>query len=91
MPVSRLGLKTDAAIHRIKLLAGPRWTPEPPKDSGIGPSEEENSEHGYIKISCEDFPEPAMNLKWASDTLDNLIATAKVRHMLAPSYLTLTT
>ena len=78
-PVSRLGLKTDAEIHRFKLLAGVRWSPEPPKDSGISKDEQEYSEHGYIKISCEDFPEPAMNLKWASDTLDKLIQAAQVR------------
>ncbi|KAJ3491028.1 hypothetical protein NLI96_g967 [Meripilus lineatus] len=71
-PVSKLPLKNDAAIHKFKLLAGVRWTPEPPKDSGIGP-EESGREHGYIKISCEDFPRPAMNLKWASDALDRLV------------------
>ena len=77
VPVARLGLKSNAAIHKFKLLAGPRWSPEPPKDSGIGHTEA-GRRHGYIKISCEDFPEPAMNLKWASDTLDTLISTANV-------------
>ncbi|GJE85713.1 37S ribosomal protein S24, mitochondrial [Phanerochaete sordida] len=75
VPVARLGLKSNAAIHKLKLLAGPRWSPQPPKDSGIGHAEH-GGQHGYIKISCEDFPEPAMNLKWASDTLDELISTA---------------
>jgi small subunit ribosomal protein S35 len=81
-PVSRLPLKNEAAIHKFKLLAGVRWTPDPPKDSGIGKTEEEYAEHGYIKISCEDFPEPAMNLKWASDTLDRLIEMANVSGQL---------
>lgn len=76
-PVSRLPLKNDAAIHKFKLLAGPRWSPEAPKDSGLGHVEDSGA-HGYIKISCEDFPEPAMNLKWASDALDRLIAEANV-------------
>ncbi|KZT08957.1 uncharacterized protein LAESUDRAFT_723261, partial [Laetiporus sulphureus 93-53] len=77
VPVSRLPLNGSAAIHKFKLLAGPRWTPEPPHDSGIGKQEDEDGEeHGYFKISCEDFPKPAMNLKWASDALDRLLAEA---------------
>jgi small subunit ribosomal protein S35 len=75
--VGQLPLRGDDAIHNIKLLAGSRWTPEPPLDSGVGPNEPDR-EHGYIKISCEDFPKPAMNLKWASDALDRLIAEANV-------------
>lgn len=78
-PVSRLPLKNEAAIHKFKLLAGVRWSIEPPKDGGIGLSEMEASgEHGYFKISCEDFPQPAMNLKWASDVIDRLVAEAIV-------------
>ena len=72
--VSQLPLKDKGAIHKFRLLAGVRWTPTPPKDSGIKPGE--SAEHGYVKISCEDFPEPAMNLKWVSDRLDELINEA---------------
>ncbi|KAI8980734.1 mitochondrial ribosomal subunit protein-domain-containing protein [Trametes punicea] len=75
VPVARLPLKNEEAIHKFKVLAGVRWTPDPPTDSGINP-EENGGEHGYFKISCEDFPKPAMNLKWASDTLDRLLAAA---------------
>ena len=75
--VSQLPLKNKHAIHKFRLLAGVRWTPTPPKDSGINPGE--NAEHGYVKISCEDFPEPAMNLKWVSDRLDDLINEANAR------------
>ncbi|EPQ60567.1 hypothetical protein GLOTRDRAFT_52863 [Gloeophyllum trabeum ATCC 11539] len=75
VPVSKLPLKNDIAIHKMKLLAGVRWSPEPPRDAGISPSENAG-DHGYIKISCEDFPKPAMNLKWVSDTLDRLIDEA---------------
>ncbi|KZT30657.1 hypothetical protein NEOLEDRAFT_1174047 [Neolentinus lepideus HHB14362 ss-1] len=75
VPVAKLPLKNDIAIHKMKLLAGIRWCPEPPKDSGISVSENAGA-HGYIKISCEDFPRPAMNLKWASDTLDKLVDEA---------------
>jgi len=71
-PVAHLPLKDDAARHSLKLIAGTRWTPTPPRDSGIG-SDEPGGEHGYVKISCEDFTKPAMNLKWASDALDRLI------------------
>jgi small subunit ribosomal protein S35 len=77
VPVAHLPLKDDAARHSLKLIAGTRWTPTPPRDSGIG-SEEPGGEHGYVKISCEDFPRPAMNLKWASDALDRLVEEANV-------------
>ena len=77
-PVAHLPLKDNAARHSLKLIAGTRWTPAPPRDSGIG-SDEPGGEHGYVKISCEDFPRPAMNLKWASDALDRLVEEANVR------------
>ncbi|KAF7306847.1 MRP-S28 domain-containing protein [Mycena indigotica] len=72
--VDSLPLKNADAIHRIKLLAGPRWTPHPPADGGMNGLDE--WKNGYIKISCEDFPEPAMNLKWASDAMDRLVTQA---------------
>jgi len=74
-PVSQLPLRTPDAVHNIKLLAGARWSPETPRDSGVGLGEKVD-EHGYIKISCEDFPEPGMNLKWISDVFDRLIEQA---------------
>ncbi|TFK77184.1 hypothetical protein BDN72DRAFT_807716, partial [Pluteus cervinus] len=72
--VDQLPLRDEDAIHKIKLLAGPRWTPNPPADAGVNGLETWGN--GYIKISCEDFPQPSMNLKWASDTLDTLLAEA---------------
>ncbi|THV07692.1 hypothetical protein K435DRAFT_959757 [Dendrothele bispora CBS 962.96] len=72
--VDDLPLHNDAAIHKLKLLAGPRWTPRPPADSGI--NELSSWKHGYVKISCEDFPQPMQNLKWVSDTLDRLVKEA---------------
>jgi small subunit ribosomal protein S35 len=77
VPVAHLPLRGEDAIHKAKLLAGPRWTPDAPANAGVG-RDEPGSEHGYIKISCEDFPKPAMNLKWASDVLDALISEANV-------------
>ena len=84
--VSRLPLKNDQARHVVKLLAGPRWSPHPPSDSGIG-SNEGCGTDSYIKISCEDFPQPGMNLKWISDALDTLIDKANVRSLhMVPEY-----
>lgn len=77
MNVDDLPLKDENAVHKFKLLAGPRWTPNPPADAGVSGLKDWG--HGFIKISCEDFPQPAMNLKWASDTLDKLITEANVR------------
>lgn len=84
VPLARLPLANAQAIHKFKVLAGPRWTPDAPADSGLG-SEESGAEHGYFKISCEDFPKGAMNLKWASDTIDRLLAAANVCTFLAQS------
>ena len=79
VPVARLGLGDDEdAIHTVKLLAGTRWTPYPPRDSGFS-ADEGVGEHGFIKISSEVYPGAQMNLKWVSDVLDELIAQAKVR------------
>jgi small subunit ribosomal protein S35 len=33
---------------------------------------------GYIKISCELFPETQMNLKWCMDALRRLVKEANV-------------
>jgi small subunit ribosomal protein S35 len=75
VPVAQLPLRDEDAIHKFKILAGVRWTPVPPKDAGVGPNET-GREHGYIKIACEDFPEPAQNLKWASDVIERLLKEA---------------
>jgi len=74
--LDELPLKNESAFHKFKLLAGPRWTPVPPADAGVGDLADWGN--GFIKISCEDFPKPSMNLKWASDTLNKLIAEANV-------------
>ena len=58
-----LPLSTDAARHKFKLLAGPRW----------------DSEKDEIKIACEMFPTDKMNEKWCSDTLDSMMLEAEVR------------
>ncbi len=92
-PVSHLPLKSPAAIHKFKLLAGPRWTTDAPRDAGLSTEEVrelsvkkgkgrakdgEGDRHGFIKISHEGLPVTSMNAKWCSDTLDKLIEEANV-------------
>ncbi|KAG6828712.1 hypothetical protein H0H92_007020 [Tricholoma furcatifolium] len=74
VPVDQLPLDSAAAVHKLRLLAGSRWTLDPPADAGV--RKDSNWGSGYIKISCESFPNPAMNLKWASDALDRLVSEA---------------
>ncbi|KAH7338708.1 mitochondrial ribosomal subunit protein-domain-containing protein [Rhizoctonia solani] len=78
-PVSQIGLKSSQAIHKLKLLAGVRWSEAAPRDAGFSLGEVGNpsfAEHGYVKISSEHFPEVRMNAKWCSDMLDALIKQA---------------
>lgn len=75
VPVAHLPLRNEVAFQKAKLLAGVRWNPEPPRDSGIS-ADEDAAKHGFIKIACEDFPRANMNLKWISDTLDKLVLEA---------------
>ena len=76
---------TNVSFSPIRFVPRfPRHVLEPPKDAGVG-KEEDVGNQGFVKISCEDFPSPAMNLKWASDALDRLIAAANVRTLLVPA------
>ncbi|KZV92509.1 hypothetical protein EXIGLDRAFT_647199 [Exidia glandulosa HHB12029] len=76
-PVTLLPLEGKAARHKLKVLAGPRWTLRPPRDAGFSEVEDEAwGQHGYIKLSIEDFAEPVQNLKFASDTILNLVLAA---------------
>ncbi|KIM48291.1 hypothetical protein M413DRAFT_16259 [Hebeloma cylindrosporum] len=72
--LDELPLNGESALHKFKLLAGPRWTPVPPADAGV--CDLADWGNGFVKISCEDFPKASMNLKWASDTLNKLISEA---------------
>lgn len=67
-------LATPAALHKFKLLAGPRYDPDT----------------DTIKISSDSFPSVEMNIKWASDALDRLIAAAEVRSAHPDNSITLT-
>ncbi|KAG8757530.1 hypothetical protein FRC14_001976 [Serendipita sp. 396] len=93
VPLSRLPLTGEGAMHNIKVIAGSRWVLEPPKDGGLpnprhsityanspqAQGAEIIDKHGYIKISCESFPEAQMNLKWCMDVLRRLVKEANER------------
>ncbi|EGO05226.1 hypothetical protein SERLA73DRAFT_44977 [Serpula lacrymans var. lacrymans S7.3] len=75
VPVAHLPLNGPDAIHKLQILSGVRWTPDPPRDSGFG-GDSDAAKHGFIKISCEDFPKSPMNLKWISDVICRLVTEA---------------
>ncbi|ORY31276.1 mitochondrial ribosomal subunit protein-domain-containing protein [Naematelia encephala] len=83
-PVAALPLSSPDAIHRFKLLAGPRWSPGRPGEKemeyegnkGYNAGDEKLGREGWIKISEATYPSARMNRKSASDILDRLIATA---------------
>lgn len=85
VPIDRLPLKDADAIHRFKLLAGPRWVPpqeelEPkiPAASGAIVKQSDAPAHGWFKMSEESFPDGRMNRKWLSDVLEKVVAEANV-------------
>ncbi|KAL1412630.1 37S ribosomal protein S24, mitochondrial [Vanrija albida] len=84
-PVSALPLKTPEAIHRLKLLAGPRWSPGQPGRAELGPNaagalapgaEDKLGKDGWVKIAEERLPLGRMNRKSVSDMLDKLVEAA---------------
>lgn len=82
-PVSALPLKDDAAVRRLQLLAGPRWTPGPPGRGAVGPETTgidpgPDGKLGFIKIAEERYPASRMNRKSVSDMLERLVAAANV-------------
>ena len=84
-PLSALPLKTPEAIQRLKILAGPRWTPGFPGRGELGAeaaskfvSADPKNEHGYVKIAEDRFPDGRMNRKAVSDTLERLVEAANV-------------
>jgi hypothetical protein len=79
VPVSRLPLSDDAAIHRFKLLAGPRWIP--PKNAILqqeGGEVVAEEEHGWFKMSQDSFGEVRLNRQWLMDTMQRLVQEANV-------------
>lgn len=88
-PVAGLPFSTPEAMHRFKLLAGPRWSPGRPgaKEMDIEGNEGYNGgdqaigREGWVKISEERFRNPRMNRKSASDILEKLVEAADVSHL----------
>ncbi|ORX40938.1 mitochondrial ribosomal subunit protein-domain-containing protein [Kockovaella imperatae] len=84
VPVSSLPLNTSEARHRIKLLAGSRWNPgrtdvDPCSihaNEGFNAGPQNIGKEGWLIISCDKFPEPRMNRKFVSDTLERLVEAA---------------
>ncbi|GHJ85433.1 hypothetical protein NliqN6_1835 [Naganishia liquefaciens] len=77
VPISRLPLSDDAAIHRFKLLAGPRWIP--PKNVILQQEGEEataEEAHGWFKMSQDSFGEVRLNRQWLTDTMQKLVQEA---------------
>ena len=85
-PIASLPLSTLEAIHRFKLLAGPRWSPGRPGskeldyegNEGYNGGDQAIGKEGWVKISEERFREPRMNRKSASDILERLVEAANV-------------
>ncbi|GFZ47987.1 hypothetical protein JCM24511_05734 [Saitozyma sp. JCM 24511] len=74
-PVTALPLEGSSAVHRLKLLAGPRWTPGRPGQSEAEPEQGEGKD-GWVKIAEERFPDARMNRKSVSDMLQRLVQAA---------------
>ncbi|WWD20786.1 hypothetical protein CI109_105263 [Kwoniella shandongensis] len=78
VPVSSLPLSNEQAVHRFKLIAGPRWSPGRPGREEFLPTEEKDGEgkEGWVKISEERFSNGAQNRRSVSDILDRLVEAA---------------
>ena len=86
-PVAGLPLSGPEAIHRAKIIAGPRWTPGQPGlqeleeqgNKGFNAGPEDIGREGWIKIAEHRFPSGRMNRKSISDIIDRLVEAANVR------------
>lgn len=76
-PIDSLPLKSKDARQRIKLLAGPRWTPGYPGKHESA-AHQGGSNDGWIKISEERFPDARTNRWNVGQTLEKLVEAANV-------------
>lgn len=84
-PVSSLPLEGSDALQRLKVLAGPRWTPGwPGRHEGETPSSELGKD-GFVKISEETYATMRMNRKSASDMLERLVQAANDKNSPLPA------
>ncbi|WVR08677.1 hypothetical protein IAU60_005735 [Kwoniella sp. DSM 27419] len=80
VPVASLNLPSPEAVHRIKLLAGPRWTPgRPGREEFLSHGQDNDAEgkEGWIKIAEERFSNAQQNRSEVSAALDRLVEAAK--------------
>lgn len=63
-------LKSDAAVHKFKLLAGVRFS----------------DERQSVKVACERFPEEAQNVRWAAERIELLVKEANVSILMMSSH-----
>lgn len=85
-PVDSLPLKGKDAIQRIKLLAGPRWTPGYPGKQEQRPQSLQGEETGgWIKIAEERFPDARTNRWNVGQMLEKLVETANVSSAMEES------
>ncbi|KAK6906512.1 hypothetical protein I204_00681 [Kwoniella mangroviensis CBS 8886] len=81
VPISSLKLSSPDAVQRIKLLAGPRWTPGRPGKEEFLPNggaiaQSEEGKEGWIKIAEERFGNSRQNRIEVSNILDRLVRAA---------------
>ncbi|OWZ67173.1 hypothetical protein AYX14_05784 [Cryptococcus neoformans] len=91
VPITALPLSTSEAVHRFKLLAGPRWTPGKPGRNEFIKDESNDGENGWIKISEERFESARQNRRSASDILERLVNAANDRESPLPADLPIDT
>ena len=87
VPVSTLPLQSPDAVHRLKLLAGSRWTPGRLEtnqlefdegNQGYNGGAKDIGKDGWLSLTCHKFEEARMNRKFLSDTLERLVEAANV-------------
>lgn len=84
-PISSLPLKGVDATQRMKVIAGPRWTPGYPgrnefEATDASKAEGEGSKDGWIKISEERFPDARTNRWNVGSMLEKLVGAANVSY-----------
>jgi small subunit ribosomal protein S35 len=83
-PISSLPLQGADATQRIKVLAGPRWTPGYPGRDEAAESGKEGAD-GWIKIAEERFPDARTNRWSVGSMLEKLVQAANVSSLTLAS------
>lgn len=63
---------SPAKLHKLKVLAGDRYVPPRRQEDDKSAGRE-----GWVVIKCDRYPSRAQNERWASDTIDRLLAAAQ--------------